>query len=165
MTVGQKKGEPKNSPSKLTSSIKRIVIRIHQTLRRVQINRILHINHLPHRIIPIIQRRQHIHIHQRMQHNAKHAPDQRLVVRRRPIGHDRRTTRRPQRWHYVPERRTYHYEFRMAPRHQRRERGSRVPRQTLGPQVGGEVVAFLHASKGRRRGGPAETRGAVGGDE
>lgn len=52
----------------------------------------------------------------------------------------------------------------MAPRHQRGEQSRRVPRLTLGPQVGGEVVAFFHAREGRRRGGFAETPGAVGGD-
>ena len=51
----------------------------------------------------------------------------------------------------------------MAPRQQRSELRARSS-QTLGPQVGREMVAFLHASEGRGGGVFAETRGAVGGD-
>ena len=99
-----------------------------------------------------------------MQHDAKHAPDERHIVQRRPIVHNGRTTRRPERGRQIPERRTYHDEFRVSPRHQRGELGSRVLRQTRGPQLRGEVVAFLHAGEGWGCGAFAETGGAVGGD-
>lgn len=155
--------DPRKGQQPLTCSIERVIICIQQTHRRTQLDRILHIAHLLHRTIPIIQRLRQIHMRQHIHHGAVHAPQQRLVVRCRCIIDHRRATRPRQPSREGPKGGTDHDEFRRAPRHQGGILGARVPRHAFGVEVCGEAVSFLHAREARGRRHGSQAHGAVGG--
>lgn len=154
----------KTNSQQLTTSIKRVTIRIHQAVRRVQLNGILHILHLLHNTVAVVQGRGHIDVRQHAHDAGVHALHERLVVGRRPPVHHVRAAAPRQAGRQRPEGRADHDDLGGAPRHQGGGAPAPVAGHAFGVEVRGEDGGFLHAGEGGGGRGRAEAAGAVGGD-
>ena len=151
-------GKQKEPSPRLTTRIKRITVRIHQTRRLVQLDDILHVI----RFLVALRRLGHIHVCQHPHNGPVHARYQRLVVRHRPVVHHARARllRAPGR--QPPKGRADHDDFGRAPGHEGRNPPPVVVGLALRQQMRREVVALLHAGESRGRRQRAQPRGPVG---
>lgn len=154
----------KDKKPPLTTGIQRIAIRIPQTRRRTQLDGILHVLHLLHDAVAVIQRLGQVHVRQEAHDGAVHACDQRHVVRTGFAADDPRATGLREAGGQQPEGGADHDDFGRAPRHQGDESPAGGLAEAFGVEVGLGAVAFFQAGEARRCGRRSQPPGAVGGD-